>query len=491
MAMIHVKELSFYYDGSYDTIFNNVSFQMDTNWKLGFVGRNGRGKTTFLKLLMGEYAYKGSISSPVQFQYFPFPVQNEWDTALEIVQGICGSELWQIKREMALLEVEEDVLHCPFGTLSGGEKTKVLLVALFLQNNKFLLIDEPTNHLDTAARALLARYLNNKKSFILVSHDRLFLDGCVDHVLSINKADIQVQRGNFSTWQENRSRQDGFERMQNEKLKKDIHRLDAAAKRTANWSDKVEKSKRGERVAGLRPDRGNIGHKAAKMMKRSKTTETRRQKAVEDKAGLLKNVETAEELFFQPLRYHTDRLAQVENLGVAYGGRVVVQGLNLSVGQGERIALTGKNGCGKTSVLKLFAGLDVPHTGEVRLSSRLVVSYVPQNTSFLRGGLGQYAQQCGIDESLFKAMLRKLNFERVQFEKDMAELSEGQRKKVLLARSLCQQAHLYIWDEPLNFIDVLSRVQIEQAIARSLPSMLFVEHDIAFVQELATRVVRM
>ena len=203
MPQISVSDLTFAYDGSYDDIFSNVSFQFDTGWKLGFCGRNGRGKTTFLNLLMGRYEYRGTIAASVDFEYFPYPVDDISRDTLDILSSIApDAPFWRIQKELFKLAVSEDALHRPFSTLSNGERTKALLAGLFLRENGFLLIDEPTNHLDMAAREITARYLSGKSGFILVSHDRAFLDECVDHMLSINKADIEVMKGDFSTWRE-------------------------------------------------------------------------------------------------------------------------------------------------------------------------------------------------------------------------------------------------------------------------------------------------
>lgn len=283
MSMIKVEDLTFSYPSSYDLIFDRVSFQIDTDWKLGFVGRNGRGKTTFLNLLLGKYEYRGKITSNVRFDYFPYPITDKERQTADILQEICpDAKEWEIRRELSYLDVEMEVLWRTFETLSNGEQTKILLAALFLSEGNFLLIDEPTNHLDTAAREKVSEYLNKKKGFILVSHDRRFLDGCVDHILSINRADIEVQSGNFSSWMENFERRQESELLQNERLKKDISRLQKSAERSAGWSDHVEASKIGA------ADKGYVGHKSAKMMKRSKTIEKRKQQAIEQKAVLLK-----------------------------------------------------------------------------------------------------------------------------------------------------------------------------------------------------------
>lgn len=489
MSMINVTDLSFAYESSYDNIFEHVSFQIDTDWKLGFIGRNGRGKTTFLKLLLGKYEYDGTISASVEFEYFPYEVKDAGRMTVEIVQEMKPqAQVWEIMRELNLMEVAEDVLYREFDTLSHGERTKVMLAALFLGSGRFLLIDEPTNHLDTKARAEVAAYLNRKKGFILVSHDRHFLDACVDHILSINKMDIEVQKGNFTTWYTGKEARDRTEAAQNEKLRSEIKRLTKAARQSENWSDKVEKTKKGERVAGLRPDRGAIGHKAAKMMKRSKVLEKRQHMALEEKSKLLKNIDFAETLRLEPLAYHAHRLAELQDVAVRYGEREVCRGVSFEICRGDRICLSGRNGCGKSSILKLLLGEDIPHTGQMQTGSGIKISYVPQDTSHLRGTLKELASEYAIEESLFKMMLRKLDLERVQFEKDIADYSAGQKKKVLLAKSLCEQAHLYVWDEPLNYIDVLSRLQIEELIQNAGPTMVFVEHDEAFREKIATKI---
>lgn len=152
---------------------------------------------------MGNLEYKGEILSNVSFEYFPYNISDKTCNTIDIIYEIAGDiEYWKIMKELNLLAVDENVLYRAFETLSNGEQTKVLLAAMFLKENSFLLIDEPTNHLDSQGRKLLGKYLSGKRGYILVSHDRALLDSCVDHVISINRADIDVQSGNFSTWWE-------------------------------------------------------------------------------------------------------------------------------------------------------------------------------------------------------------------------------------------------------------------------------------------------
>lgn len=489
MAQIGVKNLTFAYDGSFETIFENVSFQIDTDWKIGLIGRNGRGKTTLLHLLMGKYPYQGTIMCSTLFDYFPYPVPDDSLYTLAVLETVTDAPLWQIQREISYLDVAEEVLYRPFDTLSSGEQTKVLLAALFLNEGMFLLIDEPTNHLDMLARHTVGEYLRRKKGFLLVSHDRTLLDQCVDHVLVINKANIEIQKGNFSSWQENKERQDSFEYSENEKLKRQIRDLSAVKLRTAGWADQAEKSKSSPQKSGLSPDRGYIGHKAAKMMKRSKTAEARMEKAIAEKSHLLKNIETTDELKLFPLAHHRTRLVQVRNLSASYGCQTVCSNVNFEILQGERVALQGKNGCGKSSIMKLLLGMDIPYKGEIHIESGLHISYVPQNTEIVQGDMREFIRENHIHEALFKAILRKLDFARHHFEKDLKCLSAGQKKKILIAKSLCEKAHLYIWDEPLNYIDVFSRIQIENLLLKYAPTLLFVEHDRAFTDQIATKMI--
>jgi lincosamide and streptogramin A transport system ATP-binding/permease protein len=463
---------------------------MDSSWKLGLTGRNGRGKTTLLRLLMGEYEYSGKIDSAVSFEYFPYEVRDASKMTLDVLAEICPqAQDWEILKEFDRLEIRPEALYMTFSDLSNGERVKALLAALFLNEGKFLLIDEPTNHLDEHARAVVSSYLNSKEGFILVSHDRYFLDGCVDHILSINKTGIEVKSGDFSTWWEEKQKKDASETAANERLAKEAKRLAGSARQSSAWSDKVEKSKNGTKNSGSRVDKGFIGQKSAKMMKRAKVIEERRQKASDARMGLMKDIERVDRLEIHPLEYHSDVLAELIGVSVNYGEKTACSGITFKVTRGSRTALTGSNGTGKSSILKLLDGQDISYAGTLRIGSQLKISYVSQDASGLRGGLHDMARQKGIDESLFFAILNKMGVSSVQFDKDVSDLSEGQKKKVMLAASLCEEAHLYIWDEPLNYIDIYTRMQIEQIIQEFQPTMVFVEHDRAFREMAATQTV--
>ena len=506
MAQIHVKNLTFSYEGSFDNIFDRVSFSIDTDWKLGFIGRNGKGKTTFLHLLLGKYSYAGTITASTAFDYFPYTVTRKQMLlpAAEFAEELkTGCEWWRVLRELDQLCENAEILYRPFGTLSPGERTKILLAVLFSGENDFLLIDEPTNHLDQASRENVKKYLSSKKGFILVSHDRDLLDACVDHVLALNRQTMEVQSGNFSSWWENKRRKDQFALAENEKHRKKIGKLRTAADRASRWAAKNESTKIGydpikdhDRGNGTRP---YIGAKTKKMQSRVRQMQNRIDQEIREKEGLLVDLEQPADLKLTPLFHHKKSLVSLRDYGLSYADadRPVFTGLSFTIGQGERIALHGENGCGKSTLIKIILQksgfgnpyLSVVETGICETASGLILSYVNQDTSWLAGSLSGFCRERNLDSSLLGSILRQLGLERIQLSKNIEDYSEGQKKKLLIAASLLTLAHLYVWDEPLNYIDVFSRMQIEKLLLDYRPTMLFVEHDTRFRETIATKII--
>lgn len=508
MSQISVNHLTFQYDGSMDNIFEDVSFSIDTNWKLGFLGRNGKGKTTFLQLLLGKYSYQGSIEASVPVAYFPYVLTNEQMqmTASEFLEDLRPDcESWRVICELSELHEDAELLYRPFCSLSLGERTKVLLAVLFSGENDFLLIDEPTNHLDQNAREIVKEYLSSKKGFILVSHDRDLLDACIDHVLVLNRKTIAVQNGNFSSWWENKRYQDQFAIAENEKHRKEIRKLREAAKRTADWADQNERTKIGfdpvKEHDRCISSRSFIGAKTKKMQSRVKQMEKRISVEIEAKEGLLQDLEEIADLKLTKLEHHKKTLVYARDLSLRYedADKAVCAPLTFQIEQGDRVALHGANGCGKSTLIRKIlqlvgmddgrSGIILQESGICEVASGLVVSYVNQDTSGLGGSIPAFCESRGLDRSLFCTILRQLDFERIQFEKKISDYSEGQKKKVLLAASLLTPAHLYIWDEPLNYIDVFSRMQLEKLLLSHQPTMLFVEHDVRFREQIATKAI--
>jgi lincosamide and streptogramin A transport system ATP-binding/permease protein len=316
---------------------------------------------------------------------------------------------------------------------------------------------------------------------------------------------ISVQNGNFSVWWENKQRKDKFAVAENEKHQKEIQKLNRAAEQVSKWADKNERSKIGfdpikEHDRSI-STRSYIGSKTKKMQSRVKQMEKRIEREIEEKEGLLQDIESPKDLKLVQLTHHKKTLVNVKDYSLRYkdSKEPVFEGMTFAIERGDRVTLSGKNGSGKTTIIRNILGkcnvtdslLNVEEDGICEVASGLIVSYVGQETVGLKGNITNYCKEHNLDKSLFCSILRQLDFERGQFLKNMEDYSEGQKKKVLLATSLLTPAHIYIWDEPLNYIDVFSRMQLEKLILEYQPTMLFVEHDTSFCEQIGTKVIEL
>ncbi|GBD61507.1 ABC superfamily ATP binding cassette transporter, ABC protein [Tetragenococcus halophilus subsp. halophilus] len=494
MSKIEIKNLTFGFDTLAEPLFEHTNLTIDTQWKLGLIGRNGRGKTTLLQLLLGEYVYSGAITHQLAFTYFPQKVLDKTQLTYDCLQTLAVFDLWEIERELNLLQTDPEILWRPFASLSGGEQTKVLLALLFIDDRHFPLIDEPTNHLDITARQQVANYLQAKRNgFIVVSHDRSFVNEVVDHVLSIEKSQLVLYQGNFSTYEEQKEQRDHYEQEENRKLKKEIGRLKQTAAEKAEWSRGRERDKQGnpnQKGSGAIYDTGAIGARAARTMKRSKAIVNRMEEKAEEKKGLLHDIEDIDALTmnYQP-SYHK-QLLKVEELQLSYADVPLFEPLSFEIKQGQRLAVQGANGSGKSSIIQFLLGeFHGQVSGNASLAHGLDISYVRQNYEDNTGTLQEFAQAHHLSYEELLNNLHKLGLERKVFTNRIEDMSLGQRKRVELAKSLATPAELFIWDEPLNYLDVFNHEQLEAVIQSVQPSMLVVEHEATFLKNIATKMI--
>lgn len=485
MPMINIKDLSFGYDGSDKMLFSDITISLDTTWKLALAGRNGRGKTTFFKLLRGELDHAGTITGVPPTVLFP-------------MDELPDCEEWKVRKELNLMGADPDIMWRPIDTLSGGERTKLMLAYLFAGDGIYPLIDEPTNHLDRQGREAVASYLASKEGFILISHDRAFLDRCTDHTLVITKSGVELVGTTFSTWWENNEQRQESELARNNQLKKEMGSIEAAMKKNAQWSGKAESYKNRanapSKVAEDHFRRAYEGAKAKKLMSLSKNLEQRNERKLEEKQSLLKDLEREQTLKIFGSTHHDKTPVILKDVTVLRDGEAVASGINLTVGQGQKISLQGTNGCGKSTLIKFLTGDEalmneggscITATGDIHIAKGLKISYVGQDTSVLKGCLYDIADERGCDKTQFSTILVKMGFTKEMLYRDVDALSLGQKKFVMLALSLCERADIYLWDEPLNYIDVYMRKEIERLVKNSDVTMLFVEHDKAFVENVA------
>ncbi|RVU73904.1 ribosomal protection-like ABC-F family protein [Lactobacillus xujianguonis] len=496
MSNMRISNLSFRYDDSSENIFNNLNLNLDSSWKLGLVGRNGRGKTTFLNLLRGKLHGVGEIRTRLRFSYYPIAIKDPANLTLYELQEQVDFEQWELERELNLMGVDPNLLWQPFNTLSGGEQTKVLLALSFTDQDSFALIDEPTNHLDEASRKQVADYLvGHEKGYIVVSHDRDFLNQVTNHILAIENTEIHLYQGNFATYESVKKRRDEFNREKNQKLKGQINTLHRQQQQFYHWAQKVEARKNiGQKYQYIlnrrtRLNKGAIGHAAAKMMKKSISARDRLDKRVEEKKGLLVNVEETPELTmnFQP-NYH-ETLLEVQHLNLAIAGKALFDDLDLMVKNHGVVALEGKNGSGKSTFLKLLLGQaqGASYQGKLELTNGLTILYLPQDFTEYRGQLSEFAEEQKISYEELLNNLKKMGFPRSAFATPIEKMSMGQQKRVALAKSLVEKADLYLWDEPANYLDVFNQDQLIKLLQEVQPAMLLVEHDQFFIEQVASQ----
>lgn len=479
---IEIQHLHFGFDTMDRPLFEDVSLTIDTKWCLGLIGRNGRGKSTFLNLLMNNLPYSGEIRSDVEFIYFPQSIQSKEKLVYYAIDEVTPVEPWKLERECQMLGLKKEILWQPFEQLSGGEQTKVLLAALFCEESRYPLLDEPTNHLDIQARKIVARYLQKKKGFIVVSHDRDFVDVVVDHILVIEKSQLAIYKGHFSTYEQQKKLRDQYEIEQNKSIKSEIERLKQTSKEKADWAIHKEKTSGNDAFANAQ---------AARMMKRSKAIEKRTVTKVEEKTKLLKNIETISTLTMNCISSHRNPVLRVQNFTLSYGGKQLFHPITFDINQGEQVVLVGPNGSGKTSILNYLIQQQSAGTisGKMIIPQELSKSIIRQNHDENTGLLKDFAHNHNIDYTLFLNNLRILGVERDVFNIPIEYMSNGQKKKVEFAKSLGLAAEFYIWDEPLNYLDVFNQTQIETMILEYKPTLLFVEHDQTFLSNIASKTV--
>lgn len=537
MAKITINNLNFYYSDYYRPIFENVNLVLDTDWKLGLIGRNGRGKSTFLNLLLGKIKpVGGSVHMKVNMEYFPYEPNKKYIVTMDVMKENIGglktiedtmeqiiekmdevrfqeyseiqneySELGgyemegRILKEMADMGLREELAYREYDTLSGGEKTRMMIIALFLRKNSFVLLDEPTNHLDIAGKKLLAEYLSKKKGFIVVSHDRDFLDSVTDHILSINKADIKVEKGNYSSWRKNMDLIDEYEFRTRERLEREIKQLERRSVQSRNWAGTANTQK----YAFACHARTN-GCQA--YMRRAKRSEEQILDNIDEKKQLLLNYEETKELtILQREGEVEDCLIKVKNLNFSYpDGRRIIEDFSFNLHKGDRIWVKGKNGAGKSTLLKLLAGefeaagedstSGCPEEGKsIERTGNLQISVSGQEPIWTEGFI---AEKYRLPEQ--REQLEQLAYFCVLFdlpedflERPLETYSSGELKKVDIARALSEENDVIFLDEPLNYMDVYFREQLEKAILEYKPTIVFVEHDVRFGEIVSNKVIEL
>ena len=493
-------------------ILDGLTFQVDTGERVGLLGPNGCGKTTLLRILTGVMDYDegdvviapgkrmGLIS---QIPVYPagYTVEDVLATAFE--------PLREMEREMAALAeqmgegtdpallarydkltaafeaaggyetdtktnkvcngltIPQSMREQLFDKLSGGEKTRVNLARLILEDTDILLLDEPTNHLDLRATEWLEEYLDKFKGTVLtVSHDRYFLDKVVNRIVEIQSGKAEFYSGNYSFYVVEKERRYEEKLRQYEKEQAKIEQLEKAAEQMRIWAysgmDKTFK-----RVKSME-----------KRIERMRTTDR-------------PTKERKMEVRFGEREFRGDEVLTIKGLTKSFGDRTLFSNLGLEVVGGERIALLGDNGSGKTTLLKILLGEEEPDAGKVRMGPTVKVGYLPQHVHFDHPERNLvdtliYEQDCTAQTA--RNRLAAFKFRGEDVFKPVSALSGGEQSRLRLCMLMDEKINLLILDEPTNHLDIQSREWIEEAVEEYEGNLLFVSHDRYFIDRFASRI---
>ena len=494
-------------------ILDGLTFQIDTGERVGLLGRNGAGKTTLFKILTGELDYDSGtvqiasgrrVGLISQIPVYPegytvedvlqtafarmFRMKDEMDAlALRMEQGASdevtlrrygelnarfeGLGGWDTATAVTQvangLSISDEMRTRLFDRLSGGEKTRVNLGRLILEDTDVLLLDEPTNHLDLQATEWLEEYLRKfRGTVVTISHDRYFLDRTVTRIIEIQDGKAEFYSGNYSFYaiEKERRYQERMKQYLKEQAK--IQQLEKAAEQMHLWAFM-----------------GNDAlHKRAfsmeKRIERMRTTEK------PTKARRL-------EARFQSREFKGDEVLQIKGVSKAFGERRLFEDVYLRVEGGERIALLGENGTGKTTLLNMLMGLDSPDAGMIRLGPSVKAAYLPQVIHFAhpeRSILDTMLYELDITPQSARNRLAAYQFTGEDVFKPVSVLSGGELSRLRLCMLMDESINLLILDEPTNHLDIDSREWLEQAVEDFDGTLLFVSHDRYFINRFATRV---
>lgn len=510
MIDIQVTDLSIEFEVG-KKILDGLTFQVDQGERVGLLGRNGAGKTTLFKLLTGELRPDDGEARTAPGKRVglisQIPVYPEGYTVLDVLHTAFDhlrameKELTELAERMGEgdpadlrrydtltaafeagggydteirlnkvcngLDIPIAMREQLFTELSGGEKTRVNLARLLLNDTEILLLDEPTNHLDLHATEWLEDYLSRYKGTVLaISHDRWFLDKVVNRCVEIKNGKAEFYTGNYSFYVEEKERRFQEQLKQYEKEQAKVHQLEEAAAKLRLWAfmgnDKLYK-------------------RAFSMEKRIEKMQTVDKPTKERKMTM----------GFGEKEFRGDEVLTVKDLSMAFGDRMLFSEVNLEVTGGERIALLGDNGAGKSTFVKLLLGELEPTAGKLRFGPTVKVGYLPQLVTFdhpERNLVDTLIWDLNCTPQEARDRLAAFNFRGEDVFKEVRDLSGGERSRLKLCELMSQRINLLVLDEPTNHLDVDSRDWIEEAVRAYEGNLLFVSHDRYFIKEFAQRV---
>ncbi len=497
-------------------VFENVSFELHTNERIGLIGKNGTGKTTLMKILTGEEPCEGDVfyKKGLKLSYLnQIPEYKDLDTTMDILyQGLTDiqaikKQMTELEKKMCVLEGKElekimdwysqcqtefeiiggyDVLEnlskiitgldlnhlvqLPFASLSGGEKTRVMLGKVLLENPDVLLLDEPTNHLDINMVSWLENYLlRYKGATIIISHDRYFLDKVVTKIVELHPTGIELYLGNYSYYKVEKEKRYELLMKNFENQQKKIKNMKEQIRRYRTWGDMRDSNK---------------------MYRKAKELEKRLDKIEKiDRPTVDKNIR----LNFNQQHRSGNRVYELHNLSKGFDNKCLFNEVDFEVFYQDCLAIIGDNGSGKSTLLKLIKGDIKPDAGKIHMGARIKVGYLPQEVAFDNEELTiletyQHFFNCTILKA--RNALAKVLFIKNDVFKKVKMLSGGERSRLKLLMLMDQKVNVLLLDEPTNHLDIESREILEHSLLSYPGTIIVISHDRYFINQLSNRVAK-
>ncbi len=492
-------------------LLDGITFDINSGEKVGLLGKNGAGKTTLFKIIVGEYSQDEGdiITAPdkklgliSQIPVFPDDytaedvlrsayhdayrvyeemkkaeklfetyqtdeLLNRYDKLLADYQRLGGYEMdFEINRVANGLEIPPEQRRQLFSTLSGGEKTRINLARLVLEKTDILLLDEPTNHLDANAVEWLEDYIRKfKGTALMISHDRQFLDNTVSRIIEISNGKAEFYNGNYTFFAAEKQRRYDEQLKKYEKEQAEAKRLQESADRLYQWG---------------------TGNKM--LMRKSFAIESRIERLVQTERP---DKEKTLRARFGERDFEGDEVLVMKGVSKSFGEKKLFADIELLIKGGERIALIGDNGTGKSTLIKMIMGQLRPDTGFIRRGPAIKTAYLPQIVEFA------HPERTLVDTMIYddncspqsaRNRLGAFKFSGEDVFKTVNDLSGGERSRLKMCILMGEEVNFLILDEPTNHLDIASREWIEQAVEEYGGTLLFVSHDRYFINKFATRV---
>jgi ATP-binding cassette subfamily F protein 3 len=514
-----------------ETVLANVSFTIGPGEKIGLVGPNGGGKTTLLRIILREIEPdRGDIAIADEPEIGCVRQDVIDDESLTVGKALLGemeeleARLQKLREEIAAspddegelakYEIIEEEIATRFGSgyrsrcektlgqfgfgpdrykakvnvLSPGERARLELARVLIREPGILILDEPTNFLDIGQRKWLERFLEEFNGTVLVvSHDRVFLNRVVNRIFELRRARLTVYEGDYDDYEFVREQERAKLEHEHDVQQREIRKLERVAGDRKVWSARREKTKTSA------ADSGFESHRAAKTAKRAKHAEKRVQQMIKAHEAKRPFVEKRPKPVLATDKLPDKRAVLAKGLTKSFSGRTVIDGASFEMRTGERVAIIGANGSGKTVLLRMLVNELKPDKGETQFGAGTKIGYFPQDVAFLdlkRTALEE-VMESGISQETARTVLGTLLLPKRFAEKKLSELSAGERSKVLLARVLASGANLLVLDEPTNHLDIDALLALESLLSSTPCGMLFASHDRALLAKLADRVLEL